>query len=73
MANTELANCPDCGASYAMVGRVHRCVRRIQNTEHRAVVADTSGTYKYRDADKRRSYMRDYMRRKRNAVQENRT
>lgn len=69
MANTH---CPDCGASYAMVGRVHRC---ISIPRERAYFiggtpvdrpADVSESYKYRDPEKRRAYMREYMRRVRN-------
>lgn len=93
MANDR---CPTCGASYALVGRVHRC--RVANTVDVAnsmanmiaagevaltdapvgpVPAGTTRartgtrqvpTYRYRDPEKRRAYMRQLMRRKRAAT-----
>ncbi len=37
-----MANCPDCGANFAMVGRVHRCVKRVQPAT--ADKSDLTGT-----------------------------
>jgi hypothetical protein len=63
--------CVKCGKNLALVGRVHNCTHTMANTQD--VVANTAsgmanvtpGTYKYRDAEKRRAYMREYMRGKR--------
>jgi hypothetical protein len=68
--DNELANerCAGCGALLSFVGRVHRCsgqaVEAPQRTE-RGI-----GTYRYRDPEKRRTYMRDLMRRKRAETKE---
>lgn len=66
----NLTNCPDCGASYAMVGKVHRCRGAKPAVDPAPVMAAPvsvtgGGKYKYRDADKWRSYMREYMRKRR--------
>lgn len=68
-------NCQKCGASYALVGRVHNCRPKIVSEAAPAgpVVAagesQSSATYKYRDPVKRRIQvaraMRDYRARKR--------
>ncbi len=80
-------NCPQCGASYALVGRVHNCrpklsapalIGHVQTpTGSVAEAARESATYKYRDPAKRRfqvaKAMRDYRARKKNgAHKENR-
>lgn len=61
--------CPDCGANLALVGSRHRCVANkpdMANTPTEDVAnTDRSSTYRYRDAEKRRAYMRDYMRERR--------
>jgi hypothetical protein len=56
-------NCPQCGASYALVGRVHNCrPREVPQQTH------TTATYLYRDPVKRRAQvaanMRSYRARK---------
>ena len=62
--------CPLCGANRDVVGRVHRCVanRDVANKPTMANAManrETVGTYRYRDAGKRRAYMRAYMRKRR--------
>jgi hypothetical protein len=72
--------CGKCGASLVLVGTRHRCVmppaidgtrepvmpepihEPMTSTEKLGVKGTT---YRYRDADKRRAYMRDYMARRR--------
>lgn len=64
-------NCPQCGANYALVGRIHNC--RPRHRAELAVAESTpaapSGTYKYRDKQKRQvqvaAAMRAYRARKR--------
>jgi hypothetical protein len=56
-------NCKDCGASLALVGRMHRCMPRsdVANSGRMAnsVTSDVANraatTYRYRDAEKRRA------------------
>lgn len=50
-------------ANMDMVGRAHRCIP----VAVRPTVAEqkSGGSYKYRDPEKRRAYMRELMRRKR--------
>ena len=72
MANT-MANdrCADCGAVYALVGLRHRCVARTVEAVSERVPSRIDGegsTYRYRDAERRRVYMRDYMKRRRARV-----
>ena len=60
-----------------MVGRVHRCIARPKPAEPQDPVQGKPGSasaqacspaqYKYRDADKWRTYMREYMRKRRSA------
>lgn len=66
------SHCPDCGKNLALVGKAHRCVPRVVSQPDMANVAVNNGhmanastTYKYRNADKRRAYQRDLMRKKR--------
>ena len=72
MTNT-LTNCPECGVSYAMVGRVHRCVPKtaasclgVSSSGERGPDLEAGlargSTYRHRDPDKWRAYMKDYMR-----------
>jgi hypothetical protein len=71
--------CPHCGANLALVGATHRCIQRVANTMANAssVANDMANkvrpragvsTYRYRDADARRGYMRDYMRQYRRKI-----
>jgi hypothetical protein len=62
--------CKDCGLDLDLVGKSHRCIPRKANTLANAPVVtngvtNNTATYRYRDADKWRAYMREYMRRKR--------
>ena len=74
--------CPTCMANMDMVGVSHRCIRRAKPVsepiDYKAIREDIKdrfpdtlavlgGTYKYRDADSRRAYMRDYMKRYRSS------
>ena len=68
---TNADHCPTCGAAYALVGRVHRCMSK---PEPKPDVHDVTpskpaklpkGRYRYRDADQWRAYMRDWMRKRR--------
>ena len=63
LANAD--KCPECGALYAMVGRRHLC-RGVKPVE----VVKPSSTYRSRDAEKRRLYMREFMRKKRSKHEE---
>jgi hypothetical protein len=54
-------NCERCGANLDLVGRVHRCIERPQIEVPQAVAV----TYRHRDPETRRAYMRDYMRKRR--------
>ena len=69
--------CPQCGANTDMVGRVHRCVpvpaelasdgsvpKPVPGEERKLMGKKKS--YAYRDPDKRREYMRNYMKEYRN-------
>jgi hypothetical protein len=59
-----MANCDQCGANLDLVGRSHLC--RVSITSPPSASKLTfSGTYQYRDPEKRREYMRDYMRKRR--------
>ncbi len=59
-----MTNCERCGASLAIVGRVHRCVPSAQAIEAPTfvTVVHDKATYRHRDGDAWRTYMRDYMR-----------
>jgi hypothetical protein len=65
--------CPVCGAVYALVGRAHNC-RPIPVANRPADVANKpatkSASYKYRDAEKRRAYQAELMRKRRAAGKE---
>jgi hypothetical protein len=68
-------NCPKCGRNLALVGRIHNCSSQPTPVVHAPVTvvhADTpvvhankSGEGRYSDAEKRRAYRREWMRRKR--------
>jgi hypothetical protein len=62
--------CKLCGLNLDLVGRTHRCIQRVANASPPAndvanaaaiAMANATSTYKYRDVDKRRAYMRDLM------------
>ncbi len=66
--------CTLCGLDLDLVGKTHRCVPRVANNPPPVVVnvanavepmantkPDVANTYRYRDVEKRRSYMRTYM------------
>jgi hypothetical protein len=66
--------CHKCGKNLALVGRVHNCTPLLManamanavdmaNTPLEPILAPAA--YKYRDAEKRRAYMRELMRKKR--------
>lgn len=72
--------CEVCGANLAIVGRRHRCVpmanipEDVANGDENMANAapdmanrenGVANTYRYRDVEKRRAYMREYMRRRR--------
>ncbi len=65
--------CPACGKLYSLVGRVHRCSGSALNVTlpvantvaNSSPVANTVANSRYRDLDKRRQYMRDLMRKRR--------
>lgn len=72
--------CPVCGKDKGIVGRAHLCVpldgqalvpvaNQPANAQRLAKpansVANSASTYRHRDADKRREYMRQYMAKKR--------
>jgi hypothetical protein len=62
--------CKECGLDLDLVGRSHRCVPRVANATQAAAdvanaMANRTRTYRYRDVEKRRAYMREFMRRKR--------
>lgn len=79
MANGDMANiCPLCMANMDLVGRVHNCVpvpkasmtreeikRHSDRTLERIARGEVLGTYRYRDPEKRKTYMREYMRKRR--------
>ena len=72
-------NCPDCGLSLALVGRNHICKRNPEKPvsvpaakskdtspkKSKGTCPKKSGTYRYRDDDAWRAYMREYMRKRR--------
>ena len=68
--------CPVCGANLALVGRSHHCRPRkiepvtVPVSQPEAVTnpEPVANTYRYRDPEARRAYMRDYMRRRRNGI-----
>jgi hypothetical protein len=62
LTDTMTDNCPQCGKNLGLVGRAHNCVVNIPPTVNTAV-----NRGEYPNTDKRRAYMRDYMRKKRNA------
>lgn len=77
-ALTNADRCPICHGMLAIIGRVHRCVPRVVVAEispdptpetvrgaQEFLKAAQETTYRYRDPEKWRAYMRDYMRRKR--------
>lgn len=66
-----MANCPECGVNLEI--NPHRpgsgCsekARRFFQAGTEKILEAPPRTYLYRDADKRREYMREYMRRRRN-------
>jgi hypothetical protein len=64
--------CKLCGLDLDLVGKSHRCIPRVANTTPTAVdvanaMANKASTYRYRDAEKRRAYMRRYMAGRRSA------
>jgi hypothetical protein len=54
-------NCPRCGKNLALVGIRHNCVAN----KPEPMANDVANTYRYRDAEKRKAYMREFMRKKR--------
>jgi len=64
--------CPKCGALYAIVGTAHRCGggsnKEPPASAAAAPAAEVLASYRYRDVERRRLYMRDYMRRYRERV-----
>ena len=67
---TDMANdrCPDCNGLYALIGYRHRCVGVAPDPVPAAIVkpatsATAGRSYRYRDADKRRTYQREFMKR----------
>lgn len=62
--------CEVCGANLEIVGRRHRCVPManipgdVANSDEN-MANSVANTYRYRDPEKRRAYMREYMRRRR--------
>jgi hypothetical protein len=79
MANATDLHCSICFANLALVGRVHNCIpknpaqdrmaaKASMNKHAQPLDARAAGTYQYRNTEARRAYMRDYMRKKRNAV-----
>lgn len=78
MANaSDDDRCPGCGAQYVLLGgRVHRCSGRLlravaeiapapREVPVAAPVVGIPTTYRHRDPEARRAYMREFMRRKR--------
>jgi hypothetical protein len=62
--------CKLCGLDLDLVGKSHRCIPRVANTvpvvgDVANAMANSATTYRYRDVAKRRTYMRDLMRRRR--------
>ena len=65
--NVNYMNCQRCGANLALVGNSHRCREvNIVNEPIVAVNAEVNKRGSYPATDKRREYMRAYMRRRRN-------
>ena len=64
------AKCVDCGEVYP-AGQEHECdhvtdgLSSTPKTVEGVIEIAARGTYKYRDPDKWRAYMREYMRRRR--------
>lgn len=73
-------NCPKCGSNLALVGRTHRCVanevanepdvanvptKNVANAEVDVANTSDAKTYRYRDPEKRRTYMKTYMKKRR--------
>jgi len=57
-------NCPQCGKNMDLVGRQHRCiVPKIPDMEPGN--RTDGSTYRYRDPESRRVYMKEYMRKRR--------
>jgi hypothetical protein len=62
---TPMELCPLCNKNLALVGRRHNCVA---NTPIPVANTVANGKYaRYKDKEARKAYMRDYMRKKRNA------
>jgi hypothetical protein len=63
-------HCPVCGANYALVGRVHNC-RPVPKARVANEVANKPrqkrSTYQHRDAERRRAYQAELMRKRRAA------
>jgi len=71
-------HCLRCGRNLQLVGRAHRCLPSVANgpdgsaakvgmANSRDVANGDSTTYRYRDPGTRRAYMRELMRRRREA------
>jgi hypothetical protein len=66
-------NCPRCGKNLALVGNSHRCMankpdpvaNKVDIVANEPIAMANTKTYRYRDAEKRKAYMREYMRKKR--------
>ena len=77
LENRMPEGCPVCGADLALVGRVHNCRPRVTNVTNRPVtnapekepvkVAGRVARWREANPEKYRAYMRDYMRRRRDA------
>jgi hypothetical protein len=58
-------SCPQCGKNLALVGIRHNCVANAPVPVANTVANSSEPHSRYRDKDKRRAYMREYMRKKR--------
>ncbi len=56
--------CPDCGKLYALVGRIHRCIP-VANVANTVANTVANRTGRYADLEKRKLYMRELMRKRR--------
>jgi hypothetical protein len=65
-------NCPKCGRNLALVGRVHNCVANAPDVVANAVANALEPYRRYKDKEKRKAYMREYMRKKRDGRQQDR-
>jgi hypothetical protein len=68
-----MSRCDRCGANLALVGRMHNCRPLVANkpevvANSAPLVANKQSRHgQYADAEKRKTYMRDYMRKRRQA------